>query len=282
MFLISSKNSCFFRKSNKTYDLPHPVFGFIKSVPTGLRVRLFLYLCNSNPNTRHDSCRRHRHRPGLHSRPVRRRMGFGPPRRQRRLLHRQPPHPVVHGGFRHDRRRDVGRDFHFGSRLRGRRLVFLHADGRGFHGGAAGCGFRPHSHVLPPACGLTLRVSRRPLRRKLPPHRGVVFLHFEDAGRRAARLCGLRRDAAAGLFALRLPVLGQRPRHDVFRLALHPAGRRQIADLDRYAQVFLPRGEPRAVDRLHRAGTRPLVRRHGPRGLRFAHVAHFLLRRSRF
>ena len=90
MFLINSKNSCFFRKSNKTYDLPHPVFGFIKSVPTGLRVRLFLYLCNSNPNTRHDSCRRHRHRPGLHSRPVRRRMGFGPPRRQRRLLHRQP------------------------------------------------------------------------------------------------------------------------------------------------------------------------------------------------
>ena len=52
-------------------------------------------------------------------------------------------------------------------------------------------------------------------------------------------------------------------------------GRRQVADLDRYAQDFLPRGEPRAVDRLHHAGAGSLVRRYGPRGFRFAHVAHF-------
>ena len=63
---------------------------------------------------------------------------------------------MVHGGFRHDRRRDVGRDLHFGPRLGRRRLVFLHADGRGLHGGAADCGFRPDSHVLPPAGRLAL------------------------------------------------------------------------------------------------------------------------------
>ena len=47
-------------------------------------------------------------------------------------------------------------------------------------------------------------------------------------------------------------------------LALHPAGRREVADLDRYAQNPLPRGEPRAVDRLHHAGTRTFVLRYGP------------------
>ena len=40
--------------------------------------------------------------------------------------------------------------------------------------------------------------------------------------------------------------------------------RREVADLDRYAQNPLPRGEPRAVDRLHHAGTRTFVLRYGP------------------
>ena len=212
----------------------------------------------------YDTRSRHCHRLGLYSRPVRRRVGFGPPCRQCRVLHRQPPHAVVHGGLRHDRRRDVGRHVHLRSGLRGRRFVLLHADGRGFHGGAARRGFRADPHVLPPAGGLALRIPRRPLRRRLAPHRGVVLLHFQDAGSRAAGLCRLRRDATAGLLALWYPVLGQCPDNDAFRVALHPAGRREVADLDRYAQDGLPRGEPRAVDRLHHAGPRPFVGRYGP------------------
>lgn len=44
----------------------------------------------------------------------------------------------------------------------------------------------------------------------------------------------------------------------------------QVAHLDGYAQDFLPGGQPRAVDRLHHAGARHVVRRNDPRGRRVA------------
>ena len=73
-----------------------------------------------------------------------------------------------------------------------------------------------------------------------PPHGGLVLLHLQIARRRTARLCRLRRHAAARLRPLRTAVLGQHGRHDVLRLALYAAGRRQVADLDRHAQNGLP------------------------------------------
>ena len=209
-------------------------------------------------------------------------MGLRPPRRQRRVFLRQPPHAVVHGRLRHDRRRHVGRDVHLRSRLGRRRRLFLHADGRGLHGRTADRRFRADSHVLPPEGGVALRIPRRPLRRAVAPYRGVVFLRLEDAGGGPSHLCGLRRDAVAGLQPLRTSVLAQCGGHDALRMALHPAGRRQVADLDRYAQDGVSGGKSRAVDRLHHAGAGHVPARNDPRGRRVALFEDVFLRRPGF
>ena len=111
---------------------------------------------------------------------------------------------------------------------------------------------------------------------------GLVLLHLQIARRRTARLCRLRRHAAARLRPLRTAVLGQHGRHDVLRLALYAAGRRQVADLDRHAQNGLPGRKRRALHRIHRAGTGIDV----PCGARSRAakplLAGFLLRRSPF
>ena len=218
--------------------------------------------CNSGlPQTEpHDTRSRHSHRIGLYRRLVRRGMAFGPPGRQCGLLHRQPPHAVVYGGLCDDRRGNVGRHLHLGPGVGGRRFLLLPADGCRVHGGAAHRGLRADPDLLPPAGGLALRIPRRPLRRRLAPHRGLVLFPFEDARRRPARLRRLRGAPAAGLRPLRHPVLGQRPGDDGARLALHAAGGRQVADLDRYAQDAVPGREPRAVDPLHHAGAGPFGR----------------------
>ena len=234
-----------------------------------------------NPQPIHVADCRHRHRTGVYRRTVRRRRPLGPQGRQRRLLHREPPHAVVHGLVRHDRRRHVGRDFHLGPRVRRRRLLLLHADGRGLHGRAADRRFPADSDLLPAAGRLALRIPRRPLRRRLAPHGRLVLLPVEDAARRLERLRGLRRDAAARLRPLRAAVLGQCRRHDGVRVALHAAGRRQVADLDRHAPDRLPGRQPRAVDPFHHAGPGAFDRRGGACGVGIAHVAHLLLRRSR-
>ena len=193
-------------------------------------------------------------------------MALGPPGRQCRILHRQPPHAVVHGGFCDGRRSHLGRDVHLGSGIRGRRLVLLHADGRGIHRGAAARGLPADPHVLPPEGRLALRIPRRPLRGAVAPHGGMVLLHLENPRRGAARLRGLRGAAAAGLLPLRTAVLGQCPRHDAARLALYAAGRREVADLDRYAQDGVPCGEPCADDHLHHARPRSSSSTTPPRG----------------
>ena len=206
---------------------------------------------------RHDTRCRHSHRAGLYCRPVRRCVVVGPPGRQCGLLHGQPPHAVVHGGLCDDRGGDVGRYVHFGPGFCGRRLLLLHADGRGLYGGPAHRGLRPDPDVLPPAGCLALRIPRRPFRRGLAPHRSVVFLHFEDAGRSASGLRGVCGAATAGLRALRHSVLGQCPDHDVLRVALYVPGRGEVADLDRHAQNAVSGRESHPVDPLHHAGAGP-------------------------
>ena len=153
---------------------------FRRSAPSDNRIPLL-----------HDTCCRHPHRAGLYCRSVSRCVAFGPPGRQCRILHRQPPHAVVYGRFCHDRGGDVGRHLHLGAGIGGRRFLLLHADGGGLHGGTACGGLRADPDLLPPAGRLALRIPRRPLRCRLTPHGSVVFLRVEDVGRCAAGLCGL-------------------------------------------------------------------------------------------
>ena len=187
---------------------------------------------------------------------------------------------MVYGGFRHDRGCDLGRDFHLGAGLGRRRFLLLHADGRRFHRRAAGRRVPAHPDLLPPPGGVALRIPRRALRHPLAPYRGMVLLRVEDAGCRAACLRGLRRHATAGFQPLRATVLAQCAGDDALRLALYAARGCQVAHLDGYAQDFLPGGQPRAVDRLHHAGARHVVRRNDPRGCRVALFAGVFLRRS--
>ncbi len=67
--------------------------------------------------------------------------------------------------------------------------------------------------------------------------------------------------------------------HDALRMALHPAGRRQVADLDRYAQDRVSGRKSRAVYRLHHAGAGMFPARHDPRGRRVALFEDVFLRR---
>ncbi len=210
----------------------------------------------------------------LHPRAVRRGVVRWTPGVQCRLLHGRTAHAVVQGRIRHDRRRDVGRHLHLRARICGRRRVLLHADGGGVHRRPADRRLRARSDLLSPAGGLPLPVSRRSLRRLGPPHRRLVLLPFEDGGGGPAPLCRLHGVAAARVRCLRRAVLGQCVPYDGPCLALHPAGRRQIAHTDRYAADGLPRRKPAAHGVFHHAGAGLVGGRYVPRGRGIAPVAH--------
>ena len=104
------------------------------------------------PKTRkHVARSRHSRSARLHRPALSHRMALGASCRQRRLLHGQPPLVVVRNRPLDDYGRHVGRDLPLGTGVGGGRLLLLHADGAGLHGGAARRRLPPCPSLLPHA-----------------------------------------------------------------------------------------------------------------------------------
>lgn len=107
----------------------------------------------------------------------------------------------------------------------------------------------------------------------------MVLLHLQDARRRSALLCGVRRATSARVRAARHSVLIQRDSLDCPHLALYHARRCEICGVDRRPQKFLPHHVGGAVHMVYRAKPRLFAFRYGRSHLLSRIQPYVLLRR---